>query len=459
MSGTPVSDRPDTADSSVRPFHVTLGSVFGIAVPATIGYMTVPLVGIVDTAVIGQLGDAALLGGIAVGAILIDLMFSALYFLRAATTALTAQALGRNDPDEIGLVLWRAMVIALASAVFFLVINSPFVSLATTLMGTSDAVSAATRDYFTIRVAGAIPTLINMVILGWFLGLGRAGTGLFLQSLLNLANVGLTILFVLGLGWGVKGAALGTVVAEVLAAVVGIGLFIHTQKAAWRPAAEKIFIRAKYRALLALNSDILIRSLLLVGAFALFTAFSARFGDTVLAANAVLEKFLMVAGYGLDGFAVAAEQLVGRAVGARYRPAFDRAVKLTTVCGFILAGLVTAVFLLTGPLLVDLMTTSPEVRETAYQYVFWAALTPVAGALAFQMDGVFIGAAWSKDMRNMMLVSFLFYLAGLFTIVPLAGNTGLWICLLMLLGMRGITLSLICARRRRTAFGPLRQAA
>ena len=204
--------------------------------------------------------------------------------------------------------------------------------------------------------------------------------------------------------------------------------------------------------MMALNRDIMIRSFALLYAYAFFMARSADQGDSVLAATAVLEKFLLVSGYFLDGLATAAEQLAGRAVGARYRPAFDRTVKLTAVWSFAMAGLLSLIFVLFGSAMIDFMTTSPEVRNLGRTYLVWAILTPLIAVLAFQMDGIYIGATWSGTMRNMMLLSLALYVAAYYVLFPLLGNHGLWLALSLFLGLRGLTLLAVCKRRADRTF-------
>jgi MATE family multidrug resistance protein len=239
-------------------------------------------------------------------------------------------------------------------------------------------------------------------------------------------------------GWGVEGVALGTVLAEAVTAVLGLGFAAFKMRGAPKPPRAEVFDLARLRRMLAINSDMMVRSFTLIFAFAFFARQGAQSGELILAANAVLMHFFIVGGYFLDGFATAAEQLAGRAVGARYRPAFDRVVRLTTGWGLSAALALTAIYALLGPHIVDLMTTAPEVRETARRYLAWAALTPLAGVIAFQMDGIFIGATWSRDMRNMMLVSVVVYLAAWASLTPLFGNHGLWAALLIFLGARSV---------------------
>ena len=435
----------------VRTFEVTHRSVLAIAVPMTAAYLSTPLIGVVDTAVIGQLGDAALIGGIAVGAVIFDIIFTTFNFLRSGTTGLTAQALGAGDAEEERAVLWRAMSIALVSGLVVIALQTPMLALALKLMGPSEPVAAVTGEYFRIRVLAAPFALANYAILGWFIGLGRAGTGLALQTLLNGLNIVLSVYLVLWLGWGIAGVAWGTVLGQTVTAIAGLGLVAARGRAAL-PALRAVFDRARFKHMIALNRDIMIRSFTLLFAFAFFTSQGARSGDLILAANAVLMNFFLVASYFLDGMATAAEQLAGRAVGARWRPGFERAVGLTLIWSLALALALAAILWLAGPALIDLMTTSEDVRAAARVYLAWAAATPLLGALAFQMDGVFIGATWSVDMRNMMLASLIAYLATWWLAAPALGNHGLWLALLIFLSVRGVTLAWRCRVRARRLF-------
>ncbi|MBD1547075.1 MATE family efflux transporter [Roseibium aggregatum] len=446
-----------TQSSDIRPekaFDVTHRSVLAIAVPMTLAFLSTPLLGVVDTAVIGRLGDAALVGGIAIGGVIFDLVFTTFNFLRSGTTGLTAQAYGADDQSEIKATFLRALFIAAVAGLAVILLQVPFLEIGLTFMGGSADVQSATRRYFEIRVYSAPFLLANYAILGWFLGLSRAGTGLFLQLFLNGLNIALSIWFVMGLGWSIEGVAAATVLSEAAACLAGLLLILRAARGSVWPMWSVVFDRRLLLRMMAINRDIMIRSFSLLFAFAFFTARSADQGDVLLAANAILEKFFLVGGYFLDGLATAVEQLAGRAVGARYRPAFDRAVKLTTLWGFALALCLALVYFATGPLLVDLMTVSPGVRELGRVYLPWAALTPLFGVLAFQMDGVFIGATWSRDMRNMMLLSLAIYIAAYYTLFPLMGNHGLWLSLEIFLGARGISLAAMCRHRANQTFQP-----
>lgn len=441
-----------TAATQPRPFEVTHKSVLALAVPMTLAYLSTPILGLVDTAVIGQLGVAALVGGIAIGGLIVDAISTTFNFLRAGTTGLTAQAYGAGLMKNANATLARSLILAVFFGVLVLIFQAPISAAALALIGGSPAVQAAALDYFQIRVLSAPVLLANFTILGWFLGLGRARTGLALQLFLNGINIALSILFVIGLKWGVAGVAAATVVSEMLTLLLGIGLILRTVRHNHWPTLSEIADRAAFARMMAVNRDIMIRSFVLLAGFTFFTARSAGQGDTILATNAILEKFIMVSAFFLDGLAMAAEQLAGRAVGARYRPAFDRAVRLTLLWSLACSSVLALVLLTAGPLLVDLMTTAEEVRAEGRTYLIWAAVTPLFGVLAFQMDGIFIGATWSRDMRNMMLLSLAIFFAAYYALFPAFQNHGLWLAFNVFLGARGISLAIVCRYRARLTF-------
>ena len=428
----------DKATAQTRAFEVTHRLVLSIAVPMTLGYLTTPLLGLTDTAVVGHLGDPASLGGLAIGALLFDLLYGSLSFLRTATTGLVAQAFGRGDEREQQAVFWRAFISSLGLGVLMLLLTPLIVRFAPPLMSDDPAVISATRTYFGLRALTSPATFANYAILGFVLGRGEGMLGLKLQILLNGTNILLTLCLGLWLGLGVTGVALGTAGAELIAAGVGLAVIVtRFRRTPMKPRREEILDRRQFTALFKLNGDILIRSLVLNAAFALMTRLGSNQGAVTLAANAVLMNIFMLSAFFLDGLAGAAEQLSGRAVGAAYRPAFRRALILTGGWSLAISLLITLLFLVAGSPLIALMTTSPDVRSLAGTYLPWAALTAISGAIAFQMDGVYIGATWSRDMRNRMLGAFAGYCVSLAILIPLFGNHGLWAALHVFLLLRG----------------------
>ncbi len=415
---------------------ITHRCVFAIAGPAMLANLTTPLLGIVATAAIGQLGDPHLLGGVALASVAFDCIFWLFGFLRMATVAFTAQALGANQRDEVHAVLMRALLLAGLIGLALIAFEPPLATGVFAIMGGSPAVTEAARTYFVIRLFSAPFMLGNYVIVGWLIGQARTGIALALQVTINLINIALTMTLVLVLNKGIAGTAIAAVIAE------GIGL-AASLVVAWRMlgsfaiARERLLDPARLKRLFAVNRDIMIRTAALIAAFLFFTSQGARAGDLTLAANAVLYNFLMIGSFFLDGLATAAEQLCGQSFGARHRDQFARAVKL--VIGWSAAfGLgVSLAFLASGGALIDAITTSPEVRIAARAYLVPAALAPACGVLAYCFDGIYVGASWARDMRNLMLVALVIYIAAFAALTPL-GNTGLWLSFLVFLLARGL---------------------
>ena len=413
--------------------------------------VTTPLIGVVDTAVIGQLGAAHLIGAVAVGATIFTFFYWAFGFLRMGTTGLTAQASGAERNREVLATLYRALLVAGTAGVAIILLQWPIAEAAFALMGASPDVDTAARTYFAIRIWSAPAALANYALVGWFIGLGRAGMAFRLQLLLNLTNIGLDTLFVLGFGWGVAGVAAGTLIAETGAALVGLAVALHAASGL-RIRLWRVFNAAKLRRMIAVNGDIMIRTLSLLFAFSFFTAQGARAGDLILAANAILMHFLSVSAYFLDGVAYATEALTGKAIGARNRVRFADAVRLSSIWAAVLSCALGSAFWLGGSWLIDVITLNEVVRDLARTYLSWAALAPVIGVACFQLDGIFIGATRTRDMRNMMLVSLMIYLLAWAALTPPLGNHGLWAALMTLFVARAMTLAAHLPALMRDAF-------
>ncbi|MBN8984833.1 MAG: MATE family efflux transporter [Rhizobiales bacterium] len=399
--------------------------------------LTTPLLGVVSTGAIGQLGDAALLGGVALASVAFDCVFWLFGFLRMATVAFTAQALGADDRIEIRAVLIRALLLAVLIGVLLIALRTPLASLIFSAMGGSEAVTAAATSYFHIRLWSAAFMLGNYVILGWLVGQARTGIALAIQVGINLLNMVLTVVFVLMLHRGIAGAAIATVIAETTGFASGLAAARALLGPNYHVPRTLLFDRARWRQMLAVNRDIMIRTAALIGAFLFFTAQGARAGNHVLAANAVLYNFLMIGSFFLDGLANAAEQLCGQTYGARNRAQFAQAVRLVLAWSVGFGVAVSLVFIVAGDHLIDIITTSPDVRLAAREFMLLAALAPACGVLAYCFDGVFIGASWARDMRNLMVAAFIIYVVVWYALTPW-GNAGLWAAFLAFLLARGL---------------------
>lgn len=436
------------------PVAVTHRRILGIALPIAVSNAAVPLLGAVDTAVVGRLG-AVEVGAVGLGAVVLAFLYGLFNFLRMATTGLVAQATGAGDGDEAGAHLLRVLLLGLAIGAVLVAVQVPLLRLATGLSPASEAVEEVARRYLGIRIWGVPATLAVYAVTGWLIGVARTRAVLALQLAVGAANAVLSVLFVLGLGWGVAGCAVATLIAEHAGLAVGLWLARHALARAWRHAggAARLFARDRVARLLRVNGDILLRSALLQLAFVSFIFLGASAGDLQLAANQVLMQLVQLTAFALDGFAFAAETLVGQAVGARQPAAVRRATVLTAGWGMAGALAVSALFLVAGGALIDLLTTLPDLREAARQWLPWVVAFPVVGVMAWMLDGVFIGATLTAEMRRAMLLATLGYALCLVLCLPRWGNGGLWLSLLVLNALRGVTMALWYPRAEAAAGG------
>lgn len=420
------------------PVHLKIGSrqVFAIAGPAMVANLTTPLIGVVSTTAIGRLDDAALLGGVAIASVIFDCLFWLFGFLRMSTLAFTAQALGAGETRELTAILVRGFIVAGLIGVALIALQLPLATVLFDLMGGSEGVTRAAKTYFVIRIWSAPLALANYVILGWLVGQARANPALALQVVINVVNAAATILLVLIYDTGIAGAAIAALLSE--AAGFGLGMTVCRRYAVGGfavPYAE-LFDQAKLMRLLAVNSDILIRTAALIAVFLFFTAKGARAGDVTLAANSVLNNFLLVSAFFLDGLANAAQQLCGRTLGARDARGFADSTRLVLLWGLGFALVVSALFALFGPNLIDFMTASESVRRGAREFLPFVVLAPIPGVFAFGFDGIYIGATWAREMRNLMLASLAIFLATWWALQSF-GNAGLWSALIASYVSRG----------------------
>ncbi|WP_416221176.1 MATE family efflux transporter [Rhodopseudomonas palustris] len=415
--------------------------------------LTTPLLGVVATTAIGRLGDATLLGGVAMTSVIFDCLFWLFGFLRMSTLAFTAQALGAGQTREVPAHLYRGLIVAVAVGMLLIALKEPLAAALIGAMGGSDGVSAAARTYFTIRIWSAPLVLANFAVLGWLVGQARATLALWVQVAINLVNIAATIALVLWFDFGIAGAATAAVIAEGCGLLIGLGIAAWLGRGVPRTSRAMLFDLDHLKRMFAVNRDIMIRTAALIAVFLFFTAQGARDGDLVLATNSVLNNFLMVSAFFLDGLANAAEQLCGRTLGARDRAGFVAATRLVILWGFGFALMVSASYALAGPLLIDVMTSNAELRRAARDYLWLVTLAPMLGVFAFAYDGVFIGATWAREMRNLMLLSLVLFFAAWLALRPF-GNTGLWIALLSHYVWRGGLQALRYPAMLRASFSP-----
>lgn len=412
-----------------RPEPVTHARVLRIALPIVLSNATVPLLGAVDTGVIGQLGEAAPIGAVGIGAVVIGAFYWLFGFLRMGTTGLASQARGAGDTLEVAALLTRALLIGGAAGAFLILAQPLLFWAAFQASPASAEVEVLARTYLAIRIWSAPAAIAAFGITGWLIALERTGAVLVLQLWTNGFNIVLAMWFALGLGWGVPGVAAATLIAEWSGLVLGLWICREAFRGtAWRDRA-RVLDPARLRRMAAVNGDIMLRTFLLLGIFVSFQFWGSALGDVTLAANQVLMQFVNIAAYALDGFAFATEALVGQAFGARSVPAIRQGIRVASIWGAGAAALMALGFAALGPATIDLMTTAPDVREAARAYLPWVVAVPIVGLASWMLDGIFIGATRTRDMRNMTVVALAIYLACAWPLLSVFGNHGLWLAL------------------------------
>lgn len=422
------------------PAPLTHRRVLRIALPIVLSNATVPILGAVDVGVVGQLGEAAPIGAVAMGAIILTTVFWVFGFLRMGTVGLVGQAAGAGDADEVSAWLTRALLVAVVGGLALIALQGPIFRGAFWLSPASAEVEALARTYLSIRIWTAPAAIAVYALTGWLIAQERTGAVFWVQLGMNGINIALNFVFVLGFGWGVAGVALSTVIAEVLGAALGLWFCRAAfTRPAWRDRA-RVLERSKLVRMALLNTDILLRSVMLMIIFSSFVFIGARFGDVTLAANEVLIQFMYITAHAMDGFAFAAETLIARAYGRSDPARLRRSALMTGFWGMMVCVTSAIGFYLAGPWLIDLMAKDVDVQGEARVYLGWMIAAPLVGCAAWMLDGIFIGAARGRDMRNMMAVSFAIYWGAILVLLPVLGNHGLWAALLISFLARGITL-------------------
>ncbi len=426
---------------SGAPVVLTNARVLKIAAPIVVSNATVPVLGLVDTGVVGQLGQAAPIGAVGIGAIVLTSVYWIFGFLRMGTTGLVAQSHGRGDSEQVGAHLLRALMIAAGAGLVMIVGQVLLFWLAFKIAPASPEVEALARHYLAIRIWGAPAAIAMYAITGWLIAVERTRGVLVLQLVVNGTNILLDVWFVLGMGWGVPGVAWATLIAEWGGLALGLGMARHTLQQALRLSRARLFASEQIQRLMRVNGDIMLRSVFLQASFTGFMFLGAGLGDVTLAANQVLIQFLNITAYALDGFAFAAETLVGQAVGARRPDLVRRSSSLTARWGLAGSVLLAAVFTVFGGQIIDILSTAPEVRQAARDYLPWLAVGPIVGIASWMFDGIFIGATLTREMRNAMALSAAIYLGALLILLPAFGNHGLWAALMVLNISRGLSMA------------------
>lgn len=410
---------------------LTLGKLSRLAAPIILANLASPLLGLVDTAVIGHLGDATLLAALALATMIFNFIFWGFGFLRMGTTALVAQARGRSDLRAANDILGRSLLLAVALGGLLWLIQIPLQLLVFHLTGASEAVERSASTYYEIRIWGAPVHLMLLGVMGYLLGQQRTGEVLALQIFLNSSNIVLDLIFVVGLDYGVGGVAAGTVSAELITLIVAYRwLTAASRRDGEGLVIERLFNFVAIKKLIAVNRDIMIRTLSIIFAFAWFTDRGARLGDDYLAANLLLMQFVAFSAFFIDGFAIASESLMGEAHGRAKRSEVTAIIRSAFVAGLGIATLLTLCFVFIQAPTLNALTSNQTIVDLANDYALWMLLTPLISFAAYIYDGLFIGATKTRAMRNAMLVSLLIYLLAWFFTQNLY-NHGLWLALMI----------------------------
>ncbi len=424
---------PDTAP-------ITHKRVFKLAAPIVLSNATVPILGAVDVGVVGQMGEAAPIAAVAVGAIILTTLYWIFGFLRMGTAGLVGQAAGAGDDAEVSALLSRALMVAAVGGVLLIALQAALFWGAFWLTPVTPEVENLARTYLSIRIWTAPFAIAVYAFTGWLVAMERTMGVFWVQLVMNGLNITLDLVFVLGFGWGVGGVAVATVIAEVAGA--GLGLYLCRDafaNLAWRDW-PRVFDRVKLIRMAAVNRDILLRSAMLMAIFSSFVVLGARFGTVTLAANEVLIQFLYITAHAMDGFAFAAESLIARAYGQGSLARLRRSVVMTSQWGMGVCVVLAGFFAVFGPAIIDIMAKAPDVQAEARLYLWWMVIAPPLGCAAWMLDGIFIGATRGRDMRNMMALSFVIYGVAAAVLLPILGNHGLWLALVISFVARGITL-------------------
>ncbi|MBI9038427.1 MAG: MATE family efflux transporter [Bacteroidales bacterium] len=424
-------------------------SILKLAIPNIISNITVPMLGLVDLAILGHLESEIYIGAIALGSLVFNFIYFGFGFLRMSTSGFTAQAVGKDDSKEVILVLSRSLFTAFSGSFLIILLQIPIAFISFSLMEGSPEVELLAREYFFIRIYAAPATLGLFALTGWFLGMQNAKFPMILALIINVLNLGLNLIFIYGLGLKSDGVAWGTLIAQYAGFICGSILFYRYYKnyiSFWNRKAMMQFEALKK--FVVVNRDILIRTLLLLFAISFFTAQSAKIGDTTLAVNTLLFQYFFIFSYLIDGFAHAAEALVGKYFGAKDFNTLKKIISRIFLFGFIISLIFTAIYVFAGKYLLFILTDNEKIINQAADYLIWVGIIPVITFAAFLWDGIFIGATATSQLRNAMIIStLLIFLPSYFLTFQSFANNGLWFSLLLFMASRSVILTIFYFRK------------
>ena len=411
--------------------------ILQIALPSIVSNITVPLLGLVDVAIVGHMGSAAFIGAVAVGSMIFNLVYWLFGFLRMGTSGMTSQALGRRDLTEVASLLARSLSMALGIALLFIVLQAPMKWAAFALIGPTADVAPYASAYFDIVIWGAPASLALFSLMGWFIGMQNTRFPMFISIMQNVVNILASLTLVYGFGMKIEGVALGTVIAQYVGFIVALGLLVHHYGRLFRYFQKQRIFR-NIRQFLHVNRDIFLRTLCLVAVNLFFTSAGARQGAVILSVNTVMMQLYLFFSYFMDGFAYAGEALGGKTYGAHNRSAFHETLRRLWLWTLIVTTVFTILYLCCGEWIISILTDEPQVIEAAQAYLWWVWLIPATGCVAFIWDCIFIGVTATRGMLVSSCLSALLFF-GVYEITRDAiGNHGLWLAMILYLLMRGI---------------------
>ena len=411
--------------------------ILQIALPSIVSNITVPLLGLVDVAIVGHMGSAAFIGAVAVGSMIFNLVYWLFGFLRMGTSGMTSQALGRRDLTEVVSLLARSLSMALGIALLFIVLQSPMKWAAFTLIGPTADVAPYASAYFDIVIWGAPASLGLFSLMGWFIGMQNTRFPMFISIMQNVVNILVSLTLVYGFGMRIEGVALGTVIAQYAGFIVALGLLARYYRRLFRYFRKQRIFR-NIRQFFHVNRDIFLRTLCLVAVNLFFTSAGARQGAIILSVNTVMMQLYLFFSYFMDGFAYAGEALGGKAYGARNATAFHETLRRLWLWTLMVTTAYTLLYICCGGWIISILTDEPQVVEASQAYLWWVWLIPAAGSAAFIWDGIFIGVTATRGMLVSSCLSALLFF-GVYEITRDAiGNHGLWLAMILYLLMRGI---------------------
>lgn len=424
-----------------------------LAIPLIIAGISTPILGAVDTAVVGRLPNPTAIGGVAIGVLIFNTMYWLFGFLRVSTTGFTSQAIGAHDENETMLSLFRPMMIAFILGIIFILAQNIIFDLAILLLEPTNNVTRLAESYFSIRIWGAPFTLLNYVIVGWLMGLGKVQLSLIIQVVMNVMNIILDMLFVFYYGLGVSGVAYATLISEVFAFLLGGWFIFQGNKAILKKIKPtSVISTSQFKVMFIVNRDLFLRTACLLMMTCTFTAVGSRLGEVTLACNAILLQLHYILAYFFGGFSNASSILIGKAIGANNKSQFKQAIRLSAKWGFLTAICLSMLVYLFGDFIVSIFTSINEVKEMALQYLGWIVIFPLVGFWGLHLEGIFSGATEAKDIRNTIGIALLIFLIIIWVALPVYYNNGLWFAFIMFCFARSFFLSLCLPSLERRVF-------